>query len=86
MSAPIGRAISRSLSRFLGGTRQEPRRVGKFDGKAGPLYAVLAALWAAPHSRVAGDGDSLSAVGGAELEQDGGHVVLHRFHADAHPG
>ena len=35
---------------------------------------------------VAGDGDGLGAVDGAEFEQDGGDGVLDGFGADAHPG
>ena len=80
--ALIERAISRSLARFPGGTRQSSHRIRKFDGKPGSLAGKLGA---APHTRVACYGDSLGAVGGAELEQDRRHVVLHRLDADAHP-
>ena len=85
--ALIGRAMSRSLARFPGGTRQSSHRNRKFDGK--PDRAGGAGgeeLEAAAHTRVTGEGDSLGAVGGAELEQDRRHVVLHGLDADAHPG
>ena len=35
---------------------------------------------------VTGEGDGLGAVGGAELKENCGDVVLHRLDADAHPG
>jgi hypothetical protein len=47
--APIGRAISRSLGRFPGGTRQSSHRSGNFDGKPRSLRVTLA-------GRTRGDG------------------------------
>ncbi len=63
-------------------------RIRKFDGK--PYRRAWhwpgQLLEAAAHTRVAGEGDSLGAVGGAKLEQNRRYVVLHRLDADAHSG